>query len=256
MPRLATVLTVAGLVCFGAFYSFQVSFPGYNYRSYVLLAGLAGGLTASVLLRWEPHEILVIGLTFAVPMADQLVFSRTLLARMGESLLFYVLIPLSLLWVLRRGHIFSDLGIGLGDRRTTLWVTTALLGAAAAMSVAGLMFPEMTRYYPIWDYGLDVTVAEFAYNELIISGIMFAGEFFYRGLILFTLAKRSRWGAIVFQSLPYAYLHVGKPAVEVPYSLVAGIVFGWANLRSRSLLPSWITHSVGSALFDALVIIF
>lgn len=136
-----------------------------------------------------------------------------------------------------------------------MMITGALLATATAMAFIGLGFPSMVRYYPIWHTGGSIGPVGFGYNELVISGIMFAGEFFFRGIILFTLGRRSFWGAVVFQSLPYAFLHFGKPSVEVPYSLVAGIIFGWANLRSRSVLPSWLTHSLGSALFDALVLL-
>jgi membrane protease YdiL (CAAX protease family) len=149
----------------------------------------------------------------------------------------------------------GDVGLTLGTRRKMLVTTTFLLFLAVAMSLIGLLFPSMTEYYPIWQTGPDVTTGEFLYEETIIAIMMFCGEFFYRGIVLFTLAKRSFWGAILLQSLPYAFLHLGKPMIEVPYSLVAGIIFGWANLRSRSMLPSWITHFVGSALFDALILL-
>ena len=174
---------------------------------------------------------------------------------MIEVICLQVLVPLGLLRLLRKNLSLGDVGFTLGRRMTTLRTTILLLSLGVAMAVIGLLFPSMTRYYPIWQTGSGVTSGEFLYHETIIAIMMFGGEFFYRGLVLFTLAKRSFWGAILLQSLPYAFLHLGKPMVEVPYSLVAGIIFGWANLHSRSMLPSWITHFVGSALFDALILL-
>jgi len=236
-------------------YMSRASFPGPFYRSYVLAGGMLCALGLSWPLRLDDDEKLVLGLVFAVPMADQMIYARGLLGRMLEDLLLYVLIPLLALWLVRRDLKLGDVGLSLGNRRSTAAVTLGLLSVAVIMALVGLGFPSMTRYYPIWGTGGSVRPVGFALNEMVISVVMFAGEFFFRGVILFTLAKRSFWGAVIFQSLPYAFLHLGKPSVEVPYSLVAGIVFGWADLRSRSILPSWLTHSLGSALFDALVIL-
>jgi membrane protease YdiL (CAAX protease family) len=174
----------------------------------------------------------------------------------GDLVLYFV-IPLLLFLTIgrERWRQLRSIGLSLGERRTTLRMTVTLLLLASLMAFVGLFSPSMTRYYPIWSTGGEVSVADFAYNEFLFALIMFSGEFFYRGLVLLTLGRRSFWGAIVLQSIPYAFLHLGKPVIEVPYSFVAGLVFGWANLRSRSLLPSWLTHFMGSALFDALVLL-
>ena len=253
--RKSRLLVAAGFLIFSLFYVTEASFPGPHYRSYVLLGCLAGAILASIILRLELDETLVMGLVFAVPMVDQLIYSRSLEARMVEEIILCIAIPLGLLWLVRRDLRPWDVGLSLGYRRSTLKVTLILLTIAAVVSVIGLGFPSMVKYYPIWRTGPSVSTYDYVYNEAVISIIMLGCEFFFRGLVLFTLARRSFWGAIIFQSLPYTFLHFGKPSIEVPYSLVAGITFGWANLRSRSILPSWLTHSLGSALFDALVLL-
>ena len=220
-----------------------------------MLGGLLAALAASRLLDMDEGETLAMGILFAVPMADQIVLAYGVPWRLIEVVCLQVLVPLVLLRLLRRNLSLGDVGLTLGERMTTLKTTVIILSLGVAMAIIGLNFPSMTKYYPIWQTGSGVTTGEFVYHETIIAIMMFGGEFFYRGLVLFTLAKRSFWGAIVLQSLPYAFLHLGKPPIEVPYSLVAGIIFGWANLRSRSMLPSWITHFVGSALFDALILL-
>jgi membrane protease YdiL (CAAX protease family) len=256
MPRdRTTTIIIAGFLVFAVIYSLRVSFPGPRYKSVVLLGGLLGALAASRLLGMRDDETMVMGVLFAVPMADQIIHIYGYPWRVIEVLCLQVMTPLTLLYLVRMGLPPADVGLSLGNRMTTLKTTAILLSLAGAMSVIGLLFPSMTNYYPIWQSGSDVTPGEFIYHEAIIAIMMFGGEFFYRGLVLFTLARRSFWGAILLQSLPYAFLHLGKPAVEVPYSLVAGIIFGWANLRSRSMLPSWVTHFVGSALFDALILL-
>ena len=73
---------------------------------------------------------------------------------------------------------------------------------------------------------------------------------------------------ITDDNLRHALIHIGKhnelPELSELKNLTSGehvdaytnvMEFGWANLRSRSMLPSWITHFVGSALFDALILL-
>jgi membrane protease YdiL (CAAX protease family) len=248
-------LVVSGFLVFAAVWVLQVSFPGAHYRSYVLPLGLVGSVLFSAWLGYDPDEVFALGIAFGMPMADQLIFVPTTAGRIAEEAVLYLVLPVVVIFLLRRRICWADLGFSVGSKRTMLRTTLLLLGVAVAMSFIGLLFPSMTDYYPIWGPGTGASLSEYIYNETVIGIVMFTGEAFFRGVILFTLARRSFWGAIIFQSLPYAYLHLGKPGIEVPYSLVAGIVFGWANLRSKSILPSWLTHFLGSALFDALVLL-
>jgi len=255
MPRRRIAVIITAFILFAFIYSLRASFPGPSYKTIFLLSGLLGCLATSRLLEMSEEETLVMGILFAVPMADQIIHAHGFPWHVLEVLLLQVLIPLGLLYSVSRGLSLGDVGLSLGRRRITLKTTAMLLSLAGLMAVVGLMFPSMTSYYPIWQSGPGVTTGEFVYEETIIAIMMFGGEFFYRGLVLLILGRRSFWGAVLLQSLPYAFLHLGKPAVEVPYSLVAGIIFGWANLRSRSVLPSWVTHFTGSALFDALILL-
>jgi len=82
---------------------------------------------------------------------------------------------------------------------------------------------------------------------------MFVSELFFRGFLLFGLSKKfGRW-SIVLQDIPYALMHIGKPILEVPYSAVVGILFGSINYRSKSFLPSFLLHAIGSEIFIIMV---
>ncbi len=252
-----TLTILIGFLVFSVFFASETNLSLAGYKSVVLLLGLLVAMVAGLILKLDPDEFLVAGLVFAMPMVDRMVFLPALRGRVIEDLLLYFAVPVVLVLLVKgdRSKFLQSLGVSFGDKSRMLRTTACLLGLAAAMAFLGLLFPSMTNYYPIWQGGPDVTASDFLYNEFMIAVVMFSGEFFFRGLVLFTLAKRSFWGAIVFQSLPYAFLHLGKPGIEVPYSLVAGLIFGWANLRSRSILPSWTTHFVGSALFDGLILL-
>lgn len=82
---------------------------------------------------------------------------------------------------------------------------------------------------------------------------MFVSELFFRGFLLFGFSKRFRKWSIVIQDIPYTLLHIGKPILELPYSAVAGIIFGIINYRGKSFLPSFLLHAIGSEIFIVMV---
>ena len=82
---------------------------------------------------------------------------------------------------------------------------------------------------------------------------MFMTELVFRGFLLFSLSKRYGKWSIVLQDIPYTFLHIGKPFFEIPYSAVVGILFGSINYRSKSFLPSFLLHAIGSEIFIIMV---
>jgi len=160
-----------------------------------------------------------------------------------------VMLALALAW--RR----ADIGLALPRGRTAWTIVAVLLAAAVALAFVGTLFPSMMEYYPepIWGE-VEPTVASFVPYEAAIAVIMLAVELMFRGVLVLAVSERlGRW-AIVVSAVPYALAHLGKPPEEVVFSLVAGLAFGWADLRARSILPSFAAHFTGSALFDLLAL--
>jgi membrane protease YdiL (CAAX protease family) len=80
---------------------------------------------------------------------------------------------------------------------------------------------------------------------------MFAWEFIGRGYLLFGFERRVGGpAAIAIQTIPFAVMHVGKPATEAICSIVAGIVLGIIALRNRSFIPGAILHWAVAATLD------
>lgn len=163
-------------------------------------------------------------------------------------LLWYFIIPLAISLVL--GFRLGELGIKLP--RDNWRVFSLLLGLALVLSFAGLLVPSMVTYYPNFAYS---NWAEFFRKELVIGVVMFTHEAFFRGFLLFPLAREKGWLGIIAQDIPYAIVHIGKPPVEVPYSLAAGLFFGWMDLKGKSFLQSFLLHWLGSAFFDFLCVL-
>ena len=164
----------------------------------------------------------------------------------------YVLIPLTLSLLL--GFKPSDVGLHVGSKDGYRWALLLLI-LAVPVSIYGVTVPSMRDYYPIFHYSGWV---DFTFKEGLMAVVMFSNEAFFRGFLLMPLAERTgnKWVAILLQNVPYTLVHVGKPGVEVPYAFAAGIVFSWIDLKSRSVLPSFIVHWTGSAFFDVLCALY
>jgi membrane protease YdiL (CAAX protease family) len=48
--------------------------------------------------------------------------------------------------------------------------------------------------------------------------------------------------AILLQAVPFAYLHIGKPALEAFSTPFGGAAFGFVAWRSRSFLYAFLIH--------------
>jgi membrane protease YdiL (CAAX protease family) len=159
---------------------------------------------------------------------------------------FYLLIPA----VVSRFMSFQWGEVGIAwPTRTGLKLFTVLFLASIPLSIYGRGIPEMRSYYPVFPYS---NALDFVLGELAMGFIMLAHEAFYRGFLLFPLAKKNEWLAIVLQDIPYTLVHIGKPWVEVPYAFVAGLIFAKMDLKGKSFVPSFLLHWLGSAFFDVL----
>ncbi len=163
--------------------------------------------------------------------------------------LFYVLIPLTVAYFL--GFKPRELGFKTGKRDGYVWAF-ALFLLSFPISVYASQLENFKAYYPIFAYS---SWEDFLLKELLIGVIMFAHEAFYRGILLFPLARKNKWLGIIVQNVPYTLVHMGKPPLEVPYSFIAGIIFAKIDLKSESFLPSFLLHWIGAVVFDLLIVL-
>jgi len=146
------------------------------------------------------------------------------------------------------GFELWELGFRLPRKEGLKWLTFLLL-LTIPLSLYGTTIPEMKEYYPIFEYS---SLSEFLVKELMVGVIMLSHEAFYRGILLFPLAKKKEWLGIMAQVVPYTLVHIGKPGIEVPYSFIGGIIFAKLDLKAESFLPSFLLHWFGAMLFDVL----
>jgi len=143
------------------------------------------------------------------------------------------------------GVRLSRWGIAVGDWR--FWAPRTAIAIAVLVPVLFAVVwlsPGLADFYPTWK------PARKEISDLAILSIGqlldFVGwEFFFRGFLLFALARRGDvLLAIFFQAVPFFLLHAGKPDVELVMSFFGGIVSGWFCYRAGTFIPLLLLHWV------------
>jgi len=215
---------------------------GRNQDRFVTLAvAITGGLLVSALWRFNQsargYEFYLIGNFMALFFAPMLVIMFLL----GEE-------P-------------SAFGFGIGESRRARWIALVLFGLLLVLLVPASRIKALQDFYPIFkgfspfrDSVFTDDIRSLLYGWASYGMYLFFWEFFFRGYLLFGLARTIRWPAVIVQAVPFALLHWHKVPIEFAVSLPAGIILGILALRARSFLPCFAIHWAASVVFDVLVI--
>lgn len=152
-----------------------------------------------------------------------------------DTNLFYLIIPLVLLWVFRCSP--ATYGFHIGNWRRGLWLTLGgwLLSTPILWLVARTR--AFNGYYAhIWDAGGFWGTLWWAIQDL------FGWEFFFRGFLLFTFAEIAGPWAILLQAIPFTFAHLGKPELEALSCIVGGSAFGWVAWETDSFFYPFLIH--------------
>lgn len=142
-----------------------------------------------------------------------------------------------------------ELGLGLGRWREGLaWLGVGLAVAVVAGRL-GANSSAMRAVYPLAP-GLRPGVRVFVPHAL--RGFLYFGawEVFFRGFVLMGLRSRIGDGsANAVQTALSVLAHLGRPLTETLSALPAGLLFGWVDLRVRSVWYIALVHwTVGMAV--------
>ncbi len=167
--------------------------------------------------------------------------------------MLYLALPMLSLFLLRLPP--AKVGLSLG--RPRLWLRDIGLLYLVMLPLVFLASrqPSFQRSYPFFAF------ERFGVGNLLLGLTvrmvgMFAWEFLCRGYLLFGFERRVGGpAAIAIQTIPFAVMHVGKPAPEALGSIVAGIVLGIIALRNRSFIPGAILHWSVAATLDIFAIV-
>jgi membrane protease YdiL (CAAX protease family) len=157
-----------------------------------------------------------------------------------SSFLLYFLIPLGVILLLFRDDP-RRFGLTLGNWRKGVFF--CVLGIALMAVVIALLaqLEEFQRYYSIgiFERPQAARIVEFALRQGIY---MFSWEFIFRGFMLFGMKERFGNLAVWIQAIPFAIMHLGKPELETLSTIFGGAAFGYIDLESGSVLPSFVIH--------------
>ncbi len=157
-----------------------------------------------------------------------------------SAFILYFLIPLGIIFLLFRGDPRS-FGLTLGNWRRCILFSVFGIALTAVVIVPLAQLEEFHRYYSlgIFEHPQAAKVAEFALRQGVY---MFSWEFIFRGFMLFGLKERFGSLAIWIQAIPFAIMHLGKPELETLSTIFGGAAFGYLDLESGSILPSFLIH--------------
>lgn len=115
--------------------------------------------------------------------------------------------------------------------------------------------PSFQKTYPMLPLAKE-GIHGFIVAELSFGIFFIFWEFFFRGYMLFALEKRT--GFLVangIQAMAFAFMHFGKPELEVYSALAGGLIIGWLAWRSKSFLPAFFIHWAIQFTMDLLAVI-
>lgn len=160
-------------------------------------------------------------------------------AHFGSAALVLGVVPaLAARYVL--GLSWRELGLGLGNWRRG--AVLLLIGVPVAV-IAGRIGADNSVMRAV--YPLDPAVPESRFVAHAALQFLYFGawEVLFRGVLLFGLARS--WGggaANVIQTALSVTAHFGRALTETFAALPAGLVFGWASLRTGSIWYIAIIH--------------
>jgi membrane protease YdiL (CAAX protease family) len=151
-----------------------------------------------------------------------------------ERFVLFGLLPLAVvLWAFRDRP--SRYGIAIGDWRAG---ASLMLVGCVVMTPLVLWFatlPDVRAYYAASAEPLPGLLLT---NALDLS----AGEFLFRGFLTFTLLRAIGPAGVLVATMPFVYVHIGKPELELYSTVVGGLIYGWLAWRTRSILWGAIGH--------------
>jgi uncharacterized protein len=172
----------------------------------------------------------------------------------------------------------SDFGLSSGDRPWGYrWV---LIGVVVMVPVLWFVSrkPEFQTYYSntlsqplgfghyvlVKFFKPPFNIQGFFYYEAVMCLYFFCWEFFFRGFLLFGLAKfrfLGPWGAVVVQAIPFTLLHwslnaqASKPTLEIASAAFGGLLLGALAVRTKSFFYGFLIHWAVSVGLDLFVIV-
>jgi membrane protease YdiL (CAAX protease family) len=135
-----------------------------------------------------------------------------------------------------------ETGMRVGKIKFWLPITVIFFAFMVPIIYWASTMPEFQKTYPMLPLAKKGAMG-FIAAEISFGVFFIFWEYFFRGYMLFVLEKRTGFLiANLLQATAFAFMHLGKPELEVYSSLAGGLIIGWLCYRSRSFLPAFFIH--------------
>jgi membrane protease YdiL (CAAX protease family) len=151
-----------------------------------------------------------------------------------ERAVLFGLVPLAVVIFAFRDRL-SRYGLAIGDWRAGLGLL--LVGSAVMTPIVlwAATLPDVRAYY--------APSAEPLPGLLLTNALdLTSAEFLFRGFLTFTLLRAMGPLGVLVATMPFVYVHLGKPDLELYSTLAGGLTYGWLAWRTRSILWGTIGH--------------
>lgn len=169
------------------------------------------------------------------------------------ALILYFVVPSLFIYFVFRERI-QDHGFTLKGIGRYKWLYLAMLIVMLPLLLIASRSPSFIAKYPLYS-GAGNSWSEFFIYEFAYGLYFLALEFFFRGFMLFALARYFGAYAIFVMVIPYAMIHFGKPFAETVGSVIAGTALGTLALRTRSMFNGLFIHVAVAWSMDILAIL-
>ena len=205
-------------------------------RRIVSIAGLALPVRATVAIAVVVFVVLFdYSRTFLPDLIDAGRTPEAMRATALERLILFGLVPLSVVVFGFRDRP-GRYGLTLGDWR---WGSGLTLAGCLAMTPIVLWYaaqPGARDYY---------APSSGALGDVVFTNVLdlAATEFLFRGFLMLTLVRAVGPIGVVVATMPFVFVHLGKPELELFSTLAGGLVYGWLAWRTRSIVWGSIGHT-------------
>lgn len=132
------------------------------------------------------------------------------------------------------------------DRPTRYGWTLGDGRAGAALALAGcvVMTPIVLWFAGLPDVRAYYAVSAAPVPDVVITNVLelTSAESLFRGFLMLTLVRTIGPVGVLVAVMPFAFGHVGKPALELLSTPLGGLAYGWLAWRTRSIIWGSIAH--------------
>lgn len=150
--------------------------------------------------------------------------------------------------------VLAGLGVGPGNYRIGVVVTLVFLPISVIIGRFVSKTPEMKEWYPFSKQVCTRDASFVAYEIGYVVLYYTAWEFLYRGVLFFPLLNSFGFlPALAITTALSTLHHIGHPKSEILGALLAGVVFSFIALLTRSFLYSVAIHAMVGVSNDAFI---